>query len=318
MAERSPLENVLITGGTGFIGLHLARALTARGAAPLLAARSASPATIPADLTGRVRWASLDLLDPEAVERTLERERPSTVIHLAGTRCRGGADAIAHGAAVNVSATTQLIAAATRAGVGRIITTGSAEEYGNQPGPLHEALPLLPETPYGISRAASTRLAQTMAAAGCPVTVLRPFTVYGPGQPLEMFVADAIRCAVTGQPFQMTHGRQRRDLVHVDDVARAYLAAIEAPASVGHVINIGSGEPHRLCDVAQWIWELAGSSAPLQIGARPAPAAELHDTWADINLARRLLHWQPEVELRAGLCAVIHREPIGIGSQAAK
>ena len=306
MAERPPLENVLITGGTGFIGLHLARALAARGAEPLLTARSASPATIPADLIGRVRWESLDLLDAAAVERTLERERPTTVIHLAGTRGRGGADAIAHCAEVNVSATARLIAVATRAGVGRIVTTGSAEEYGNQPGPLHEELLLQPETPYGISRAASTRLAKTMAAAGCPVTVLRPFTVYGPGQPLEMFVADAIRCAVQGLPFQMTHGRQRRDLVHVEDVARAYLAAVEAPEAVGHVINIGSGEPHQLCDVARWIWELAGSSAPLEIGARPAPAAELHDTWADINLARRLLHWQPEVELRAGLRAVIH------------
>jgi dTDP-L-rhamnose 4-epimerase len=110
---------------------------------------------------------------------------------------------------------------------------------------------------------------------------------------------------VDGEPFRMTHGRQRRDLIYVDDVVRAYLAAAEAPEANGHVVNLGSGEPHRLCDIAQWIWELAESTAPLEIGARPAPASELHDTWADITLARRLLQWQPEVDLRSGLRATL-------------
>ncbi|MCC2667979.1 MAG: epimerase [Armatimonadetes bacterium] len=305
MAERHPLERVLITGGTGFIGLHLARAVVALGACPLLAARRATACPLPADLAGRVRCESLDLLDAEAVRRVLDCERPTTVFHLAGTRARGGAEAVVRCTELNVSATVRLIAAATEAGVGRIVSTGSAEEYGNQPGPLHEELSLRPATPYGISRAAATGLAQTLAAAGCPVTVLRPFTVYGPGQPAEMFVADAIRCAVNGEPFRMTLGRQQRDLVYVGDVVRAYLTAAVAPEAVGQVINIGSGEPTRLCDLAEAIWELTETTAPLEIGARPAPSCELYDTWADITLARRLLNWRPEVDLRAGLRATI-------------
>src|SRR5262249_20732714 len=159
---------------------------------------------------------------------------------------------------------------------------------------------------YGASMAASAQFARALhASQGCPVVVLRLFSVYGPEQPAEMFVAQAIACAVRGEPFEMTEGRQRRDLVYVNDVVTALLAAAQAPGVEGKVIHVGSGQAHALRDVAQLIWRLSESEAPLRIGARPAPAEELHDTWADITLARRLLNWYPEVDLEAGLGATI-------------
>jgi nucleoside-diphosphate-sugar epimerase len=187
-----------------------------------------------------------------------------------------------------------------------VVLTGSADEYGGQPGPLHEELPLLPDTPYGITKVAATRLAQVMARSeGCSATVLRPFSVYGPGQPAAMFVAQAVHCAVSGETFRMTHGRQRRDLVFVSDVVQALLAAAEADEMNGEVINIGSGQAWALCDVARLIWRLCNSEAPLEIGGRPAPEVELHDTWADITMARKRLGWEPRVDLESGLRATI-------------
>lgn len=291
---------MLITGGGGFLGSHLTRALLQRGERPLLVSRRADLGLLPTDLRDGVRGEAADLCDAGQVESLFQRERPTTVFHLAGARGRDAAAAV-RCAEVNITATLRVLEAAGRHGATRIVMTGSAEEYGAQSGVLSESLPTRPASVYGITKAAGTALALALAEQGCPVTVLRPFTVYGPGQPDEMFLAAALKAAVEGRAFQMTEGRQRRDLVYVTDVVEALLAAAETDAAVGRVVNIGSGEGRPLCEVARLVWRLSGALGPLEIGARPAAAHELFDTCADITLARELLGWRPKVGLEEGL-----------------
>lgn len=298
------LGKVLITGGSGFLGCHLARLLVAQGVVPLLASRRADVASLPPDLRGAVRLATVDLCQADEVEALLQRERPSTIFHLAGARGRHAA-AAARCAEVNVAVTARILDAALRYGVSHVIMTGTAEEYGPQPAPQRETLQPQPTTLYGITKACGTALALTLAEQGCPVTVLRPFTVYGPGQPSEMFLASAVEAAIAGRPFQMTEGRQRRDLVFATDVAEALLAAALRPATIGRVINIGSGVSYPLCEIARRIWALAEASSPLEIGARLAPAHELYDTCADLTLAQELLDWQPRIDLDTGLRSTV-------------
>jgi UDP-glucose 4-epimerase len=301
-------ERVAVTGAAGFIGRRLVPALLFYGCRVTAFTRPRVAKVL--EHTGhplgdRHRWAGLDLEDPASINSALTNEPPEVLFHLAGTRGRTpaeGAGPAAACAAVNVLGTVRLLEAAQRAGVRRIVTVSSADAIGNPSGPADEEVPLRPRSAYGVSMAASAQFAQALhAAQSCPVVVLRLFSVYGPGQPAEMFVAQAIRCAVRGEPFAMTEGRQRRDLVYVNDVVTALLAAAQAPEVEGKVIHVGSGQAHALRDVAELIWRLSESEAPLRIGARPAPAEELHDTWADITLARRLLHWKPEVSLENGL-----------------
>jgi UDP-glucose 4-epimerase len=297
-------ERIAVTGGTGFIGRHLVRALIENGACPALLTRS--PRSI-MDWSDAVRCVPMDLADSEAIPDILAAEKPDLLFHLAGTRGRGHplGDSVAC-AELNVCGTVRILDAARRAGVRRIVMISSADVFGGASGPLDEDVPLQPTSPYGISMATAARFAQAMhAAEGCPVVVLRAFSVYGPGQPGDMFVASAVSAAVEGLPFRMTEGWQRRDLVFVDDVVTALLEAARTPGIEGRVIHIGSGQAHRLRDLATLIWRLTESSAPLMIGARPAPAHELHDTWADISLARRLLGWEPGTELETGLRATI-------------
>jgi nucleoside-diphosphate-sugar epimerase len=139
------------------------------------------------------------------------------------------------------------------------------------------------------------------ARDGCAVVVVRPFSVYGPGQPRDMFIAQAIDSALRNVEFKMTRGEQKRDLIFVDDVVSGLIAAASALGIDGCVINLGSGECHRLREVAELVWKLTGTNAPLLIGARTAREADLYDTWADITLARRLLEWEPRVDLEDGL-----------------
>jgi nucleoside-diphosphate-sugar epimerase len=294
---------IAVTGAGGFLGQHLAKALVERGGNPLLFVHSSSERGLPEGL----RRVALDLTERAAVGSVLELERPQIIFHLAGTRGIGaGALTWSRCVELNVDSTVHLLEASQRAGVERVVIIGTADEYGNQGGPLGEDLPLAPASPYAVSKAVATQLAQAMHARDdCPVVILRPFTVYGPGQPANMFVSEAIDCAVRGAAFRMTEGRQRRDLIYVDDAIEAFIAAAAAPGVEGKVINIGSGEAYALRDVAKMVWRLSGTEAELMIGARPGAATELHDTWADIARAKELLGWSPSIGLEEGLTRMI-------------
>jgi len=238
-----------------------------------------------------------------ASRQVLQTLKPKVLIHLAGTRGRGDV----RGAQVacdelNVRATLELLESAMANGAERIVILGSAEEYGNQPGPHIESSSPQPTSIYGKSKALATSQALTLyKEAGCPVVIVRPFTVYGPDQPNDMFIAEAVDAAVRGADFRMSEGNQKRDLVFVEDIVQGIIAAATTPNIEGTVINLGSGIARTLRDAAQRIWELAGARSPLMIGARSAQPQELYDTWADITLAQRLLNWNPAVSLETGL-----------------
>ena len=316
MPDLLSLEPIAVTGATGFIASHLVPQLVAAGCQPILLSRSWNENVHFAALREHVRWVEMDFSKRDSFQQMLEKEKPATLFHLAGVRGRSDGDEAVRCDEINFHATVSLLEAAMLAGVRRIVIIGSSEEYGNQSGPLHEGLSLRPATRYGVSKAKATSRALEMHSRdGCPVVVLRPFSVYGPAQPSDMFVAEAVDCAVQTLPFKMSRGEQKRDLVFVADVVRALINAAEAPGIEGRVINLGTGKAHRLRDVAERIWKLSETQAPLLIGARHAAPEKLYDTWADITLARRLLGWEPMIDLDTGLRQTIGwaREQLEVG-----
>jgi nucleoside-diphosphate-sugar epimerase len=302
MTEQRISEPIAITGATGFIGAHLMDALRREGYAAVGLSRTCSAAGhSQEDVQSRIR--QVDVRDRDALRHFFIQEKPATLFHLAGTRGRDdirGAEAAC--TELNVKATANLIELALQFGIRRIVLVGSAEEYGNQPGPLHEALPLAPETVYGKSKARATLLAKQMyEEQGCPVVVVRPFSVFGPGQSVDMFLGEAASSAVAGSVFRMSGGDQRRDFVFIDDVVGGLLKAASVKGVEGRIINLGSGIARRLREVAELIWRMTQSPAPLLIGAREAAPQELCDTWADTTLARTVLGWRPETGFEDGL-----------------
>lgn len=289
------LDRVLITGGAGFIGSHLAAELRRHGAQVLVAMRPGTKVNDDAAV-------AMDLRDGEAVADLLDSVRPSVVFNLAGRRPVSATEDPEETIRVNVVGAMRVLRESVRVGVARVVLVGSAEEYGDQAAPVSEDASLAPRTVYGASKAAMTLHALALhRSTGAPVAVVRPFSVYGPGGPLSMFVAEAMDRAARGLPFEMTEGTQRRDLIHVDDVVAGLVAAARVPEAEGEVFNLGSGMSHALRDVAQTLWRISGASGALRIGARPNPPGDLTETRADVDKARRLLGWAPRIPLEEGL-----------------
>ena len=318
MRNTYSLEPIAVTGAAGFIGTHLVRALVSAGCSPVLLTRAGTTREPYTESGTELRTYEIDLGDAVSIRNALDRIRPSTIFHLSGTRGRGDTGSPEEACReLNYEATVRLLKGSTEAGVSRIIIAGSAEEYGNQPGPLDESMSTPARSPYGVSKAMATNQALEMYLRdGCPVVVVRPFSVYGPGQPRDMFVAEAIAAALHNVEFQMSRGDQKRDLIFVDDVVRGLISAATAKSVEGRAINLGTGQAHRLKDVARLIWKMTGANAPILIGSRSASDEELYDTWADITVARQLLGWEPRVDLETGLRRTIEYAKERLGSQA--
>lgn len=309
MSREPSFDRTLVTGGTGFIGQHLLHQLVSKGHSPVAIARRMSHVhSLPNVLKERVHWVELDLTNRDGVESVISTEKPSVLFHLAGTRGVNDPNRNAHQTCsdLNVDATLHLLEVANHHEAERIVITGSAEEYGNQSGPFNESTELLPISAYGMSKAEATRLALALyELKNCPVVIARLFTVYGPQQPAGMFASDAIRAAVNAESFLMSEGTQKRDLVFIDDIIAALIGCARTPDIEGKVINFGSGQPVRLCDLAQKIWKISESKGSLVIGKRPRREDDMDVTWSDSSLARDLLGWQPHVDLENGLRATI-------------
>lgn len=243
----------------------------------------------------------MDLTNPEDVKRTLESTRPRVVVNLAGMRARASEDPRAV-FVLNAEAAIGLVVASQAAGVERIVLVGSAEEYGKQPMPVSETAALNPLSAYGESKARmSCSALDLFAKMKAPVTIVRPFSVYGPGASTAMFVGEAVDCVVRGVPFSMTDGGQKRDFIHVSDVADGIVAAATAPGVEGEVFNLGSGESRSMRSVAETLWTISGTAAALRIGAKARGATDLEETRANIDKANRLLGWSPRIGFEEGL-----------------
>ncbi len=295
-------ERALIIGGTGFIGSNLVSELLGSGCSPTVLTRNKVRHKLPENLRKKTTLVELDITDYSATESFILDFRPTLIINSAATL--GLEDT--NGKAVyriNYQAVKNLLETSLAARVKKIILFGSADEYGYQPIPQNENLPLQPNSPYAVSKAEMTNLALEMYKnEGLPVIILRPFTVYGMAQPKGMFLSDAIRCALENRAFEMSEGKQMRDYIFISDFVRAIMSAIRTPDIEGEVFNIGSGRAFPLREIAEKVWEISGADASLlKIGARKASLSELHNTCADITKAEKFLNWQPTISLTDGL-----------------
>jgi UDP-glucose 4-epimerase len=291
------VKHVLVTGGAGFIGHHLAHALLRRGIAVtvldnlVMGRRENVPAG--------ARFVAGDVRDPAVVRDALEGV--DAVLHEAAiVSIRASVANFVGDAEVNLMGTLTLLQQMAERPIRRAVLASSMAVYADseRPDPLSERARTEPIAPYGAAKLAAERYWLMMnAQAGVPATALRYFNTYGPNQTFTPYVGVItifIRRLLEGRaPVIFGDGEQRRDFIHVDDIVAANLAVLEAPdaAVAGRVFNVGTGRATSVNEVA------AGLIAVLAPGMQPEYAApqagELRNAIADVSAIRGALDWAP-------------------------
>jgi nucleoside-diphosphate-sugar epimerase len=294
----------LVTGGAGFIGSNLARALLARGD---------DVRVLDNFSTGNRR--NVELLGVDLVEGDLRSyERVAAAVN--------GVEVVFHQGAlpsvprsiqdpltssgVNVEGTLNVLLAARDAGVRRIVFASSSSVYGDAPGmPRRESQPVAPLAPYAVSKLAAEQYCMVANRVfGVETVALRYFNVFGEYQdPLSGYAAvipKFIRLMLDGErPTIFGDGETSRDFTHVENVVEANLAAATEPAAAGRVMNIAMGSSHTLNELVGTLRRLLDSD--LEPDYAPARPGDVSESLADVSVARELIGYEPSVAFEEGL-----------------
>jgi UDP-glucose 4-epimerase len=299
-----------VTGGAGFIGHHLVAGLLARGdEVNVIDDFSTGWRSRLVPFGDRVTLTQGSVLDPSALD-----------VALAGCEVVFHEAAIASVARslleprvtndVNANGTIEVMLAAARHGVRRVVFAGSSAVYG-----IPESLPCTenqrpaPISPYGASKLAAEHYLHSLGQLhGIETSVLRYFNVYGPGQdPAAEYAAvipQFITAVIEGRrPTINGSGDISRDFVYIDDVVEANLLAARASSPSGLTFNIASGSQTSLRELLQVICHAANRDVEPVVGA-PRPGDILH-SYADVALARRELGYGPVVSLSDGIAKAL-------------
>lgn len=298
---------VLITGAEGFIGSHLTRRLADARARVAALVRPGADLFRLSGLEDKIEIHPLDIRQSGPLAELVASLRPRLVFHLAAvTDPSRSPDGIDRCLEVNLGGTLNLLRALERLTCERLVAVDTAETYGRNPAPFREDMVPDPISPYSLSKAAATLLCRTWAAAyGFPVTVLRLFLVYGPGQGLERFLPQLISAGISGRPFRMTAGEQTREYTYIDDAVEGFLAAASASPGRGEVYNLGTAEEITLNRLVEVVEKRIGRRINRDPEPLPYRRREITRFVGDHSRIKRDLQWQPKVNLEEGLARTV-------------
>jgi dTDP-L-rhamnose 4-epimerase len=341
-------DTLLITGGAGFIGRHLCRALVERGdtvrVLDNLIDQVHPTGVVPAELGGDVEFIHADIRDAQAVRRSLQGV--TKVVHLAAEVGVGQSMyAVDRYTSVNDFGTSVLFQQLIDRPVQRVVTASSMSIYGeglyrDQSGGIHtsvvrggrnadgtwdpqddrgrhmvpvptpeDKVPALASV-YAIGKYVQERLTLTLSKAyGMEGVALRLWNVYGPGQALSnpytgVLAIFASRLLNGQRPMVFEDGLQRRDFVHVSDVVRAFLLALDTPGISGRVFNIGSGEDRTVAEVARLQAHSMGRSDLTPEITNRARSGDIRHCIPDLSAARADLGYMARQDFNSGLAAL--------------
>lgn len=297
------MSRILITGGTGFIGSHLALMLLAQGNNEVhLTSRYDKIPVILSEVLNKPIFHNIDISNIPKLEELLLSVRPDRIYHLAACiHRRGDEPAIQELLATNVIATMALVRYAKSENV-PMVNTGSFTEYASSATPVDEHAPLGPQDSYSITKLTATLLCEQEGGSGAPEVTLRLFTPYGPEIPKGRLMHVIVEHALLNQPISLSSPLVTRDFTYVSDIAEAFIKAGDrADQLSGEIINIGSGKGTTLKELGKDALKLCDSTSAISWGSEKGLAYD-GDLWQSNNMkAKNLLDWQPKTGLREGL-----------------
>jgi len=310
-------RKVLLTGGAGFVGSHVAEALLSRGNSLAILDNLDDfypPARKKANLEevrrkGSFEFFASDICDTSSLREVFAAFRPSAVIHLAARAgVRPSIEQPALYERVNVFGTLQLLDLAKKFGVEKFVYGSSSSVYGAASAvPFSEdQRDLRPISPYAATKLAGELLLFTYAHLyHFDAVCLRFFTVYGPRQRPDLAIHKFTALLEAGEPVPVFgDGSTARDYTYVDDIVAGVLAALEFAPPVRNgahfeVLNLGNSRPVTLNDLILKLESATGRKAIRR--AMPSQLGDVPVTWADISRAEKFLGYRPQTSLDIGL-----------------
>ena len=306
-------KKVLVTGADGFIGSHLAEALTMAGAeTTALAQYEAFGAcgwldSLPANVAHAMQRVRGDIRDPGFVARLVDGHE--VVFHLAALiAIPYSYQAPQSYVDVNVTGTLNVLEAARVAGISRLVHTSTSEVYGTAlTTPIREDHPLQGQSPYAASKIGADMMVEAFARSfELPVVTLRPFNTYGPRQSERAVIPTVIRQALDPNCAEILIGdtSPERDFNYVDDTVRAFLAMGEArDPEFGTAYNAGSGISHSIGVMIAQVQAITGANKPVSVDQnrlRPQKS-EVRVLLAGADRFKKATGWEPQFDLGRGL-----------------
>jgi len=305
---------ILVTGGAGFIGGHLAERFLADGHDVVVLdnfdpfyAREIKEHTVEicretaADGEGSYDLVEGDVRDDDLVE-DLVAEADYVYHEAAQAGVRRSVQNPRKYDSVNVDGTLNVLDAAREHGIERVVVASSSSVYGKPISlPYDEEDPTMPVSPYGASKLAQERY--TCAYANCydlPAVALRYFTVYGPRMRPNMAISNFVSRSINGEaPVVYGDGSQIRDFTYIEDIVEANVRLLETEAADGEAVNIGSNGTIEIETLAEEIRDQLAPDLELEYDDRHDADAEA--THADVSKARELLGYEPSTSIREGV-----------------
>lgn len=280
------MPSILVTGATGFIGAALVTELRHRGESVIgLGSRDGridEPDTLERAAPGVIRWIfhlAGRVFVPDSWENPLEFTRVNTL---------GAHNVLEFGRKRKVP-----------------VTHVSSYLYGRPDAlPIPEHAPAKADNPYALSKLMAEQACECYGRThGMPVTVIRPFNVYGPGQDDRFLIPSIVRQALHTDAIAVADLKPRRDYVYLDDLVEALILTMEHPEGY-HIFNIGSGESFSVQQVIDIVQQAAGTRKKVHCDLQARPF-EIDDVVADISRARQHLAWRPRHSFAEGIGKVV-------------
>ena len=300
---------ILVTGADGFIGSHVVETLVKSGhdvrAFVLYNSFNSWGWLDESDKSIRdsIDIFAGDIRDPHGVDKAVEKQE--VILNLAALIAipysYHSPDTYVD---TNIKGTLNILQAARRHGVKRVVQTSTSEVYGTaQYIPIDEAHPLHPQSPYAATKVGADQLALSFHASfDVPVGILRPFNTYGPRQSARAVIPTIISQLANKSKVKLGSLSPTRDFSFVQDTANGFLVAAQSDAIVGQTINLGSGFEISIKETAETIARLMNTKLELvddEQRVRPENS-EVERLHASIEKAKTLLGWQPELKGLAG------------------
>lgn len=303
------MSKIVITGGAGFIGSHLAEAFAIENEVVIVDNLDDyySPELKMQNLAlllknKNVSFVKGDIRDLALVKSVIDADVDYVFHEAAQAGVRTSVTNPFKPNEINVVGTLNVLQASLDAGVKRVVNASSSSVYGKvEYLPFNENHPTQPVSPYGVSKLAAEHYCRVFYEIyGLPTVSLRYFTVYGPRMRPDLAISIFTNNMLMHKPITVFgNGEQTRDFTYIDDIVRANRSLMETSAADGHAMNIGGGNRISVNDLIANLREITKSASEVRYLGRQSGDAE--HTLADISLSKKLINYTPEIPVSQGL-----------------